>query len=176
MNVFVAPEVEKRAVTQTVLLNPAQPSVLTRLRLETRGEHDAVERVLDLMDASLTRDAYCKRLAQFYGFYHPLEAALHTHCALHLTTLLSRLNKTALLRQDLQQLGIGIAPRHFDQVFKMFKRLHGLEEYGGGTSAGLTIVKKLVERHRGQVWPASTPGEGTTFFFTLSASNDHLPA
>ena len=67
--------------------------------------------------------------------------------------------------------GIGIPPRHFDQVFKMFKRLHGREEYGGGTGAGLTIVRKLVERHRGLVWPESAPDEGTTFFFTLSAEN-----
>ena len=72
--------------------------------------------------------------------------------------------------------GIGIAPRHFDQVFKLFKRLNGREEYGGGTGAGLTIVRKLVERHRGQVWPESTFGEGTTFFFTLSADDDHQPA
>ena len=67
--------------------------------------------------------------------------------------------------------GIGISPRHFDQVFKMFKRLHGREEYGGGTGAGLTIVRKLVERHRGVVWPESVLGEGTTFFFTLSSTN-----
>ena len=67
--------------------------------------------------------------------------------------------------------GIGISPRHFDQVFKMFKRLHGREEYGGGTGAGLTIVRKLVERHRGVVWPESVLGDGTTFFFTLSAEN-----
>ena len=71
--------------------------------------------------------------------------------------------------------GIGIAPRHFDQVFKMFKRLHGREEYGGGTGAGLTIVRKLVERHRGQVWPESAVGTGTTFFFTLSADHDPQP-
>jgi two-component system, chemotaxis family, sensor kinase Cph1 len=69
--------------------------------------------------------------------------------------------------------GIGIAPRHFDQVFKMFKRLHGREEYGGGTGAGLTIVRKLVERHRGQVWPQSVAGEGSTFFFTLNALDEH---
>jgi two-component system, chemotaxis family, sensor kinase Cph1 len=67
--------------------------------------------------------------------------------------------------------GIGIASRHFDQVFKMFKRLHGREEFGGGTGAGLTIVRKLVERHRGQVWLESVVSVGTTFFFTLSASD-----
>jgi len=63
--------------------------------------------------------------------------------------------------------GIGIPARHFEQVFKMFKRLHGRDEYGGGTGAGLTIVKKLVERHHGQVWLDSTVGESTTFYFTL---------
>ena len=65
--------------------------------------------------------------------------------------------------------GIGIAPRHFDQIFKLFKRLHGRDEFSGGTGAGLTIVRKLVERHRGQVWPESVVGEGSTFFFTLNA-------
>jgi light-regulated signal transduction histidine kinase (bacteriophytochrome) len=69
--------------------------------------------------------------------------------------------------------GIGIASRHFDQVFKMFKRLHGREEFGGGTGAGLTIVRKLVERHGGQVWLESTAGEGSTFYFNLSASDDN---
>jgi len=64
--------------------------------------------------------------------------------------------------------GIGIPARHFDQVFKMFKRLHGRDEYGGGTGAGLTIVQKLVELHHGRVWLDSTPGEGSTFYFTLS--------
>jgi signal transduction histidine kinase len=64
--------------------------------------------------------------------------------------------------------GIGIPARHFEQVFKMFKRLHGRDEFGGGTGAGLTIVQKLVERHHGRVWLESIPGTGTTFYFTLS--------
>ncbi|SEO04406.1 multi-sensor signal transduction histidine kinase [Duganella sp. CF517] len=63
--------------------------------------------------------------------------------------------------------GIGIHAKHHDQVFKMFKRLHGRNEYGGGTGAGLSIVKRLVERHGGQVWLDSAPGAGTTFYFTL---------
>ena len=63
--------------------------------------------------------------------------------------------------------GIGIHPKHHGQVFQMFKRLHGRDEYGGGTGAGLTIVKKLVERHRGHVWLDSAVGVGTTFLFTL---------
>lgn len=63
--------------------------------------------------------------------------------------------------------GIGIAPQHSDSVFRIFKRLHEQEKFGGGTGAGLTIAKKIVERHGGRIWLESAPGEGTTFFFTL---------
>ena len=69
--------------------------------------------------------------------------------------------------------GVGIREKHFQSVFRMFKRLHGRDKYGGGTGAGLTITKKLVERHGGRLWIESTVGEGTTFFFTLQRSLDH---
>jgi light-regulated signal transduction histidine kinase (bacteriophytochrome) len=63
--------------------------------------------------------------------------------------------------------GIGIREKHLDSVFRMFKRLNARDQYGGGTGVGLTIVKKIVERHGGRIWVESTFGEGTTFLFTL---------
>ncbi len=63
--------------------------------------------------------------------------------------------------------GIGIPEKHFDAIFRIFKRLHGRDQFGGGTGAGLTIVRKIVERHNGRVWLESGSGEGTTFYFTL---------
>ncbi len=63
--------------------------------------------------------------------------------------------------------GIGIAEKHHESVFRIFKRLHGRDKFGGGTGAGLTIAKKIVERHHGRIWLESSAGEGTTFYFTL---------
>ncbi len=63
--------------------------------------------------------------------------------------------------------GIGIPEKHREAVFRIFKRLHGREKFGGGTGAGLTIVKKIVERHHGRIWLESSAGQGTTFYFTL---------
>lgn len=66
--------------------------------------------------------------------------------------------------------GIGIDRRHHEQVFRMFKRMHGRDDYGGGVGAGLTIVQKLVQRHGGRVWLDSELGQGTTFYFTLPSA------
>jgi two-component system, chemotaxis family, sensor kinase Cph1 len=67
--------------------------------------------------------------------------------------------------------GIGIREKHLESVFRIFKRLHASSKYGGGTGAGLTIVKKIVERHGGKIQVESTFGKGTTFSFALPIQN-----
>jgi chemotaxis family two-component system sensor kinase Cph1 len=64
--------------------------------------------------------------------------------------------------------GIGIAPDHHDAIFHVFRRLHPRDAYGGGTGAGLTIARRIAERHGGRMWlERSVAGEGSTFCFTL---------
>ena len=62
--------------------------------------------------------------------------------------------------------GIGIADRYREEIFGVFSRLHGRDEYPG-TGIGLAVCKRVLQRHNGDIWVASVEGEGSTFTFSL---------
>ncbi|GAA3629411.1 PAS domain-containing sensor histidine kinase [Flavivirga jejuensis] len=60
--------------------------------------------------------------------------------------------------------GMGIEKQFHNRIFKIF---HALNKSKDSTGIGLSIVKKIIDLHEGEIWLESNPGEGTTFFFTL---------
>ncbi|NND96173.1 MAG: GHKL domain-containing protein [Pirellulaceae bacterium] len=66
--------------------------------------------------------------------------------------------------------GIGMKPTYAERIFQPFQRLHNRSEYEG-TGIGLSICKKTVQRHNGEIWVESEVGHGTQFLFSLPAGN-----
>jgi PAS domain S-box-containing protein len=62
--------------------------------------------------------------------------------------------------------GLGIDAQYYDRIFGMFQRLHNRTEFSG-TGIGLAICRKIVERNGGEISVTSTPGDGSTFRFSL---------
>lgn len=69
-------------------------------------------------------------------------------------------------RFSVQDNGIGIESKYKDKIFQVFQRLHTRHEYPG-TGIGLALCKRIIDRHGGQIWFESSPGEGTIFYFTV---------
>ena len=67
---------------------------------------------------------------------------------------------------SIQDNGIGMDSQYAERIFTLFQRLHTRDEYQG-TGIGLSVAKRIVERHGGRIWVESELGKGSTFYFTL---------
>lgn len=70
------------------------------------------------------------------------------------------------IRITIEDNGIGFDNKYKDKVFTIFQRLHSKDEYSG-TGIGLSICKKIIERHGGEIWADSKEGFGTKIHFTI---------
>ncbi len=69
--------------------------------------------------------------------------------------------------------GPGIEEKYFDKIFQIFQRLGKRDDYEG-SGIGLTIVRKIVEMHKGKVWVESKVGEGAVFYFTIPKGKEYI--
>jgi light-regulated signal transduction histidine kinase (bacteriophytochrome) len=70
--------------------------------------------------------------------------------------------------------GVGFEQSKAEKLFTPFSRLHAEKDFPG-TGIGLAIVKRIIERHEGNITVKSSPGKGTTFYMTLTKEREKIP-
>jgi signal transduction histidine kinase len=73
--------------------------------------------------------------------------------------------------------GVGIAPEDQERIFEEFQQVDtSSTRRKGGTGLGLAIARRIVELHGGRIWVESSPGQGSTFHFTLPLRPEQMAA
>jgi len=90
-------------------------------------------------------------------------------------TITSKPAVDGMVRIEITDNGIGIKPEYQQSIFVMFRRLHDDNEYEG-TGIGLSVCRKIVERHGGQIGIESEENKGSTFWFTMPVAEKTVTA
>jgi len=100
-----------------------------------------------------------------------IEIASKALSAAEVKNHMPRFNRnTAYYDITVKDKGIGFDIKYADQIFEVFKRLHGREVYPG-SGIGLALCRRIVVNHGGHLYAESEPGKGTTFHIILPAKN-----
>lgn len=146
-----------------------QPAILSRLRAETRSQHEAIERALMPMADQLTLHTYVHRLEQFYGFYKPVEDRIYDDAGpLGAWLALAIRRKTPLLEADLEELRQGDGRslplcRHLPRLVSAAECFGCMYVLEGATLGGV-----LISRHI-QTKLGVTPATGGRFYAGYAA-------
>ncbi|WP_315791860.1 ATP-binding protein [Fischerella sp. JS2] len=156
----------------------------TDMSMQQTDLNAVVHRILDLLSARIEETGvkiripkplpivYCDRIQIGEVFSNLITNAIKYNDKAEKWVEIGYIENSEPLTFYIRDNGIGMREKHLEVIFRIFKRLHSPSKYGGGTGAGLTIAKKIVERHEGQIWVESTYGEGSTFYFTLQKQNE----
>jgi signal transduction histidine kinase len=135
-----------------------------------RRKYDTHNIILDIPDRVPEMDVDAGRIEQV--LYNLLENALKYSPGGSEVHIFGRQEKEGLII-GIRDYGIGIAPEDQQKLFEPFARLK--ENMASGIGLGLVVCKRLVEAHGGRIWIESTPGQGSTFLFTIPSNKKEKP-
>jgi signal transduction histidine kinase/CheY-like chemotaxis protein len=147
---------DKRRVDVGVLVR----EVVEQMRAQQADRHIAIDvSVLPdcVGDAEMIKQVFVNLLANAFKFTRHQSAARIT---------VGWQSQQAEHSYFIADNGVGFNPQHAERLFTAFQRDHSETQFEG-TGIGLSIVRRIVQRHGGRVWAESTPGKGATFYFTL---------
>lgn len=163
-----------RTLIQSLLaysrINRIQPFAIIDLK-------ELMENVLENLHSSIEENKVTisfQELPNIYGdyvliqqlFQNLIENAIKFRGSENPKVAISCIKKGAKFLFTIKDNGIGIKKENLGKLFVVFQRFHSQQEYPG-TGIGLAICKKIVERHKGDIWVESEINKGTTFYFTL---------
>jgi light-regulated signal transduction histidine kinase (bacteriophytochrome) len=145
---------------RTVNVAALASEVLDEVRKQ-EGDRDVEVRVGELpecqADLALLRQVFINLLSNAFKFTRRKE-----HAVVEVGCRRENDGNVYFVRDN----GAGFDMRYADNLFGVFQRMHGTDEFPG-TGVGLSIAHRIIQRHGGRIWADARLNEGATFFFTV---------